>query len=61
MGENIKKNWKTTVVGIALLVGAVATAVVALLDGDPSTSLDIGSIIAALSGVGLLAAKDGDK
>jgi len=52
------KSWKTTVTGIAVLTGAIASALIALLDGDPLTVVDFDAILAALAGLGLLAARD---
>jgi hypothetical protein len=50
------KNRKTTVAGILLLVGAAVTVVGQLLSGQPP---DFEALLAALGGVGLLAAGDG--
>lgn len=56
------KSWKTTAAGIAAILVAVGTAIKALTDGDPTTSIDIGTLIAAvMAGVGLLCARDNDK
>lgn len=52
------KSWKTTVTGIAVLIGAVSMALIALLDGNPATTVDFDAILAALAGLGLLAARD---
>jgi hypothetical protein len=52
-------SWKTTTAGIAAIVAAVATALVALFDADPLTLPDWGAVGAAfMAGVGLLAARD---
>lgn len=61
--ELIKKpNIKTTILGIATIVTAVSSALVALFDGDPLTNFDIGSVVAAITaGLGLILAKDADK
>jgi hypothetical protein len=61
--ELIKKpNIKTTILGIATIVTAVSSALVALFDGDPLTNFDIGSVVAAITaGIGLILAKDADK
>jgi hypothetical protein len=53
------RNWKTTAAGIAAAVGAVGTALAALLDGDPATAPNwtvVGGLVAAA--VGLVAAAD---
>ena len=57
-----KSNIKTTVLGIATILTAVSSALIAILDGDPATSFDIGSVIAAITaGIGLIVAKDAEK
>jgi len=56
------KNMKTTILGIATILTAIASAAIALLDGDAATSFDIGATIAAITaGIGLIAAKDAEK
>ena len=58
----MKSNMKTTVLGIATILTAVSSAAIALLDGDPATSFDIGAVIAAITaGIGLIMAKDAEK
>lgn len=58
----MKRNWKTTVCGVLMIVGALCGAGVALLDGDPSTAPNLTLIIATITaGVGLSLSKDGDK
>lgn len=65
-------NWKTTLAGVATLIGSLGTflttlsvAVNAFIDGDPSTIADFGSIKASFAlvtlGIGLIFGKDGDK
>lgn len=57
-----KPNIKTTILGVATIVTAVSSALVALMDGDPLTNFDIGSVVAAITaGIGLILAKDADK
>ena len=57
--ENIKKNWKTTATGIIAIAVAVLSAVKAYVDNDPTTTLDMGTTIAAITaGIGLIAARD---
>lgn len=52
-------SWKTTTAGIAAIVAALATAVGALFDADPTTLPDWGAVAAAvLAGIGLIAARD---
>jgi hypothetical protein len=56
------KNAKTTVLGIATILTALGSAVVALIDGDPATTFDIASVVAACTaGLGLIMAKDAEK
>jgi hypothetical protein len=53
------KSWKTTVTGIAAIVVAIGSALIATLDSDPATVADWGAVVAAvLAGVGLVAARD---
>ena len=52
-------NAKTTLAGIGSILAAVGFALKAIFDGDPTTNVDIGATIAAITaGVGLIAAKD---
>lgn len=52
-------SWKTTTAGIAAIVVALATAVGALFDADPTTLPDWGAVAAAvMAGIGLIAARD---
>jgi hypothetical protein len=55
-------NRNTTVCGIAAIVVAVGSALTSFFDGDPTTAMDIGATIAAITaGVGLILAKDASK
>lgn len=55
-------NRNTTVCGIAAVVVAIGSALTAFFDGDPTTAMDIGATIAAITaGVGLILAKDASK
>jgi hypothetical protein len=57
--NSIKKNWKTSALGACMILGAIGTAGVALLDSDPATVVDWKVTSAALvAGWGLLLAKD---
>jgi len=49
------KSWRTSAAGWLTLIGAVCTAVVQFINGEAP---DITVILAALAGVGLLAARD---
>lgn len=56
------KNAKTTILGIATILTAIGSAVVALIDGDPATTFDIAAVVAACTaGLGLIMAKDAEK
>ncbi len=58
----MKQNLKTTVLGIATILTAVSSAVIALIDGDPATTFDVAAVIAAITaGLGLVMAKDAEK
>ena len=55
------KSWKTTVAGIATILGALAAFAKAYFDGDPSTIPNFEATYVAITvGVGLLLAKDGN-
>lgn len=54
----MKGSWKTTVLGVATLIGALAMAAVALLDSNPDTMPDFTSVLAAFTGLGLVFARD---
>jgi hypothetical protein len=55
-------NRNTTVCGIAAIVVAIGSALTSFFDGDPTTTMDIGATIAAITaGVGLILAKDSSK
>ena len=57
----MKTSMKTTILGIATILTAISSATIALLDGDPLTNFDVGSVIAAITaGIGLILAKDSD-
>ncbi len=55
------KNWKTNTAGILAIVAAGAYIGKKIVSGQPITESDIGAVIAALTGAGLLAAKDHNK
>lgn len=56
------RSWKTTGAGIASILVAVGSAVSALTDNDPATTVDWGALSAALvAGIGLIFARDNDK
>ena len=52
-------NMKTTLAGIGSILAAVGFALKAIFDADPTTNVDIGATIAAVTaGIGLIAARD---
>ena len=59
------KNPKTTACGILGLIGVVAFAAKALLDGDPTTNIDFGTLFAAIAvvfpNIGNILSKDAEK
>jgi len=60
----IRGSWKTTISGIAAVVGVICLQVVNLLDDNPATTFDLSAVISAFSvaatGLGLLFARDDD-
>lgn len=53
------KSWKTSLTGIAAILTAVGAAIMALMDNDPATVIDVAATAAAImAGVGLLFARD---
>ena len=53
------RSWRTTTAGVASIVAAVSTALVAILDNDPLTVPDWTALGATLAlGLGLVAARD---
>lgn len=55
-------DFKTTALGIATILTVLSAAVVAFLDGDPTTNFDIATVIAGVTaGLGLILAKDAEK
>lgn len=52
-------NRNTTVAGIGAILVAIGSVLTAMFDGDPATSADFASAVAAvIAGVGLILAKD---
>lgn len=55
-------SWRTTTAGIAAAVAAIASAIAAGIDGDPSTHVDVSKLLETLSvigaALGLIAARD---
>lgn len=53
------KSWKTTLSGIAGIVGMIGTALSAALDGNPATDPQWGIVVpAVITAAGLLFARD---
>ena len=56
---NMKRSWKTTVGGVALIAGAAAQIIAALVDSDPTTVANWDLAYAQIAaGVALLFARD---
>ncbi len=53
------KNKNTTVIGILMLLGAVATGAAMLMSGQADLATVIAGVIAALGGAGFIATTDG--
>lgn len=51
-------SYRTTIVGIAVLLMASGQFLKALFDGDPATVPDLDAFLIALGGVGFLVARD---
>lgn len=49
----MKGSWRSTSLGVLALITAFATGLTAILDGDPKTTLDIETILAAITGLQL--------
>lgn len=52
------KNWKTTTAGVLTLLGALAYGAAKFLNGETP---DLGAVLAAITGLGLIGASDGGK
>ena len=53
------KNPKTTIAGYLILAASVITVVAHVLAGGGLTQADIGAVLGAISGIGLIGASDG--
>lgn len=57
-----QKSWRTTTAAVAVAIAALATAAAALIDGDPSTGVNVETLTAAIMGaaaaLGLWSARD---
>lgn len=55
----LKGSWKTTTLGVVGIIGAIAAAITALLDGNDTTNVDwVATGLALTTGVGLICARD---
>ncbi len=53
------KSYKTTIMGVAAIAGAIAAALKAHYDGDPTTNVDFMTTFTSISaGVGLMTARN---
>ena len=53
------RSWRTTLVGVLMILGLVANAGVTILDGDPATTVDLKILLAGLGvGWGFIVARD---
>jgi len=56
------KSWKTTLLGVCMILGSLGSAGVAYLDGNPETVANWETVLVALTGgFGLIFARDNDK
>jgi len=52
-------SWKTTVTGVAAILTAIGSALTAVFDNDPNTTIDIAvTASAVMAGIGLIFARD---
>jgi hypothetical protein len=52
-------SYRTTLLGLATIIGAISSAAIALTDGDPLTQPDWAILTAAITtGLGLIQARD---
>lgn len=62
MIKHLFTNWKTTGVGVLLVVGSIVEIAYMMIEGKPVEKAEVKTVLAALlGGVGLLAAGDADK
>ena len=52
------RSWKTTLAGVLTVLGIIGTQLGALFDADPLTVINWPILLAAIPGLGLLAARD---
>ena len=58
----MKRSWKTTTAGIAVIITVIGQVITLLTDGDPLTNPDWNTVMTQLiPGIGLLVCRDFDK
>ena len=58
---NLQGSWKTTLLGVLALLGALVQVTTALLDNDPETKPNFEILATAAAGIGLIFARDNNK
>lgn len=59
LAENTPKSWRTSIVGLSIILGALSTAALALFDDDPLTKVNWEATLGAITvGFGFMAARD---
>lgn len=62
MPKFLSVNWKTSLNGFGVILAAVGAAMIAAFDGNPETVVDWNVVVlAVLTGIGLIKARDWDK
>jgi hypothetical protein len=56
--RTVSGSWVTTTLGVAALVVAIGSAIIAILDGNDATNIDTAEVLGALTGLGLIKARD---
>lgn len=60
--QTLQVNWKTTLLGIGTIGVSLFGALVALVDGDPATTVNVEVTVAQIMlGLGMITARDADK
>lgn len=54
----IKGSWKTTAAGFLTLTATLISAAVAVLDENPATTINVEEVLGAITGIGLMFARD---
>lgn len=62
MIKHLFTNWKTTGIGVLLVVGSIVEIAYMMIEGKPVEKAEVKAVLASLlGGIGLLAAGDADK